>query len=158
VAITIWTSIKAHEYYYPDDDFGQMVKEPTTIFIAKKNGRYEISYEEKVGNLRFNVVNVETGASVPVQELDFPATLAENVERRGHWFIVERPGTYRLSTDPWPGGTELYLDFKNTQAIALWFLGGIIIGAPFIGFGFLFLILRVASSFGSMEGQNVSKG
>jgi hypothetical protein len=81
-----------------------------------------------LGDLTFNVVERETGATVPVEEFSLLTRAFHTAGRRGYAIQIERPGNYRLSTQPWPEGVVLFLGFCDTQSIARWSLAGIVLG------------------------------
>jgi len=60
--------------------------------------------------------------------------------RGGHGFHVESPGDYQLSTNPWPRAAELFLAFQNTEAIARWTPGGMVLGGLPAWIAILFFI------------------
>jgi hypothetical protein len=140
IAIAILSSLKAHEFYYPEDQFGQIVKKSSELFSAGRTGRYEIDHESRVGDLTFRVVDIGTGEQIPVHEFGFLASMAHTQERRGHWFDIDKPGAYELTIAPFPTGTEVLLDFRNTGAIAGWTIGGIVAASLPIGLALLYFL------------------
>ncbi|MBM79415.1 MAG: hypothetical protein CMJ78_02320 [Planctomycetaceae bacterium] len=162
VAVVIWTTMKAHQYYYPNDGFGQTIKEPVVLFTAQRTGRYEIHYDHELGDLTFNITDKQTAATVPVKEFDIVTKLFHTAGRGGHGFHVETPGDYQLSTNPWPRGAEVFLDYQNTQAVARWTLGGIVLGGLPAAFAILLFIAMLRpkqqSESKSSEATNVNGG
>lgn len=146
IAVTILTSIKAHEYYYSAVPFGQFVTEPRITFTAERTGRYEISYKDELGELIFDVVEMKTGAAVPVSEFGLLTEIVHTAGYKGHAFYIERPGSYQLSVWPWPQEAKLELGFSNHQAIAYWSLGGLALGSLLTGFSILLLIAMLHRS------------
>ena len=51
IAVIIWMTLKAHEYYYPNVRFGHSVTNPRATFTAERTGRYEILYDDELGDL-----------------------------------------------------------------------------------------------------------
>lgn len=143
VAIAIFSNMRAEQYYYADyadADFGQLVREPYAHFIATRAGRYEVSNDIKFGELTFSVANAETAQNVPVSEFGLFASLAGARDHRGFAFDIDRPGEYTLTTTPFPDGAEIELDFKDTEAVGRWAVGGLLAGTvPFI-LSFVYLI------------------
>ena len=145
IAISICMTIKAHSYYDSNDEFYSPFSESHATFTVERTGRYEIDYDEDLGDLTFDVVESETGTPVQVQEFNLLTALAHTGGRRGHEFYIERPGNYELQVRPWPRGAEVIVSSLDTRAIALWSVGGIVLGGLPIGIGFLLLLFAIVS-------------
>src|SRR4030095_2894188 len=122
--VGMWMStIKAHEYYYPDVH-GVIVGAPKSTFTAARPGRYEISHKDNLGTVKFEVVSETSATPIPVAEFGVVASIAYMSGWRGYSFHIETPGVYQLSVEPWRDGQEVYLKYRNSDAIGGWALGG----------------------------------
>lgn len=139
VVVMVATSKKAHEFYYPNVRFHEVVTSPVSSFTTDRAGRYEINHDHTLGDLSFKLVEKETGTAVAVHEFGFVEFLANTAGRNGYAFEIEKTGTYELSTQPWPAGAELSVGFCNTRAIAGWTLAGLLFGGMFVGLAFVLL-------------------
>jgi hypothetical protein len=135
LALSIWTSMKANRYYYPEEIFGRKIQQSRTTLKIKRAGRHEIDYDDDLGDLTFTVTNSLSTADVPVSQFGLLTELFHTSGQTGAWFDVAAPGEYSLTVDPWPEGAELFVDYRNTRAIANWHLLGMVGGGLMIGFG-----------------------
>ena len=67
VYVSIWTSDRAHQYYYPEIP-GSLFQDSSETFTFNRTGRYEITMPSELGDLTCHVVEKETGAEVSVHE------------------------------------------------------------------------------------------
>jgi len=125
IAIGIWMGIKGHDYYYPGR-LGFDLREEQSSFEARDVGRYELDYKQELGDLTFEVVS-ETGEQVAVREFAVLTRLFHTMGRQGHAFRVDKAGTYRVSVRPWSTGAKVHLSYQDTQAIARWSFGGMLL-------------------------------
>lgn len=137
LALSAWTSLRANRYYYPEERFGRKIQQSKTTLKINRAGRYEIDYDDDLGDLTFTVTNSLSTADVPVSRFGLLTELFHTSGKTGAWFEVPRPNEYLLTVEPWPAGAELFVDFRNTRAIANWHLLGIVVGGLMVGFGLL---------------------
>ncbi|MEC9003935.1 MAG: hypothetical protein VX644_11215 [Planctomycetota bacterium] len=138
--VGLWTSQRAHRYYYPDI--------PSELYTGtdfpldrefERTGRYEISCDAALDDVIFKVVAEKTGAAVEVHEFNFWTRLCHTSEYRGYGFSIEQPGLYELTASSLPAGTEVHFGFVDTPAIARWMYIGILLGSSLAGLAFLLL-------------------
>ena len=147
VVAVLWTSQRAHRYYYPGI--------PSEVYTGtdfpldrefERTGRYEISCDAALDDVIFKVVEEKTGTAVEVQEFNFCTRLCHTSAYRGYGFSIEQPGLYELSSSSLPAETEVHFGFVDTPAIARWTYIGILLGSSLVGLAFLlFYRLMIAS-------------
>ena len=143
IAIGIWMGIRGHDYYYPGR-LGFDLHERQSSFSAEDVGRYELDYKQELGPLTFDVTS-PTGERITVKEFGILTRLFHTVGRQGHAFHIDHPGTYQVSVQPWPTGAEVRLSYTNTQAIARWCFGGMVLPGLSCGLAALALLRMVRS-------------
>ena len=165
VIIGLWmTTYKAHEYYHADDRdrLYLPIREQDSTFKVEQAGRYELSYQEGLADLTFDVISIDKGTPIPIERFGIVTQLAHTRGWRGHAFWIDSPGIYRLSVRPWPTGAEVHLSDTNTQAIARWSIGGMLFTAVCLTLMTLiaFRIFKRAKESGSrpMEVPKASQG
>src|SRR5260370_24638531 len=131
--VGLWMTVKAHEYYYPGR-LHLLIREQDSTFKVEQAGRHELSYRDDFGDLEFDVVSVEKGTTIPVERFGFLTQKFHTSGWRGHAVRIDSPGVYRLSARPWPNGGEVHISYTNTEAIARWALGGILLISACIAF------------------------
>jgi hypothetical protein len=139
VLFGFWMTVKAHEYYYPGR-LHLVIREQDSTFKVEQTGRHELSYRDDLGDLKFDVVSVEKSTRIPVERFGVLAQTVHTTGWRGHAFRVDLSGVYRLSARPWPKGAEVHLSFTNTETIARWALGGILLGGVCVALMMLLVI------------------
>jgi len=132
IGFGFWMTDKAHEYYYPGR-LHLLIQEQDSTFEAEQAGRHELSYRDELGDLKFDVVSVAKGTRIPIEPFGVFTQLAHTSGWRGHAFQIDSPGLYRLSARPWPNGAEVHLSYTDTEAIARWSLGGILLAGTCLG-------------------------
>ena len=140
-AAIAWTSHEGHKYYYPDESSKELTN-PISQFTALRAGRYEISYDRKLGDLTFDVSDKDTAKSVPVSDIEGFAQLGSTAGYVGKKFYIERPGSYRISTNPWPPEAKFLISFRNTQAVTYWTIGGLFLACLPTWITVLYLVRR----------------
>jgi len=131
VVFGFWMTVKAHEYYYPGELHlrfagGQALD---ATFKVEKPGRYELSCRDDLGDLKFDVVSIDKGTPIPLERFGVLTQVAHTTGRRGHSFQIDSPGVYRLTSGPLPAGAAVSLGYTDTEAIARWSLGGMLVAA-----------------------------
>jgi len=157
VVVGLWTSQRAHRYYYPDipgevftgTDFPQDRELPRT-------GRYEISCAAALDDVVFKVTEKKTGTTVEVHEFNFWTRLCHTSEYRGYGFSIEQPGLYELTSSSLPAGTEVHFGFVDTPAIARWMYIGILFGSSLAGLAFLLLYRLMVVSLPPQPAQDLA--
>jgi hypothetical protein len=140
VVCGLWmATVKAHDYYYPGR-LHLLIREPVSTFRVEQAGRHELSYRDELGDLKFDVVSVDQGRTIPVDRFSVLSQAFHTAGRCGHAVRIDSPGVYRLSTRPWPNGAEVELAYTNTEAIARWALGGILLAGGCIALMILLAI------------------
>ena len=138
VVAVLWTSQRAHRYYYPGI--------PSEVYTGtdfpldrefERTGRYEISCDAALDDVIFKVVEEKTGTAVEVYEFNFWTRLCHTSAYRGYGFSIEQPGLYELSSSSLPAETEVHFGFVDTPAIARWTYIGILLGSSLVGLAFL---------------------
>ena len=136
----LWTSQRAHRYYYPAI--------PGAVFTAmefpvirefERTGRYELSCDATHADVAFKVVAKEAGTGIPVRGFNFLTRLCHGSESQGYGFVIEEPGAYELSASSLSPGTEVHFGFVNTPAMARWTWIGILAGSCQIGLAIMLL-------------------
>lgn len=136
----LWTSQRAHSYYYSDI--------PSDVFVGtdfpldrdfQRTGRYEMSCDSALDDVLFKVVEKETGAAVEVHEFNLLTRLWHTAEYRGYGFAIEKPGVYELSSSSLPADTQVHFGFVDTPAIARWTWIGMLLVSSLIGLAILLL-------------------
>lgn len=143
----LWTSQRAHRYYYPGI--------PSEVYTGtdfpldrefERTGRYEISCDAALGDVIFKVVEEKTGTAVEVHKFNFWTRLCHTSAYRGYGFFIEQPGRYELSSSLLPAETEVHFGFVDTPAIARWTYIGILLGSSLVGLAFLLLYRLMMTS------------
>ena len=139
VVFGFWMTVKAHEYYYPGR-LHLVIREQDSTFKVEQTGRHELSYRDDLGDLNFDVVSVEKGTPIPVKRFGVLTQTVHTTGWRGHAFRIDSSGVYRLSARPWPNGAEVQVSYTDTEAIARWALGGILLGGVCVALMILLVI------------------
>jgi len=139
VVFGFWMTVKAHEYYYPGR-LHLVIREPDSTFKVEQTGRHELSYRDDLGDLKFDVVSIEKGTPIPVERFGVLTQTFHTTGWRGQAFRIDSPGVYRLSARPLPNGAEVHLSYSDTEAIARWALGGILLGGVCVALMILLVI------------------
>ncbi len=157
VVAVLWTSQRAHRYYYSDI--------PGDVFAGtdfpldrdfQRTGRYEMSCDATLDDVIFKVVEKETGAVVAVHEFNFLTRLWHTSAYRGYGFSIEKPGLYELSSSSLSAGTEVHFGFVDTPAIARWTWIGMLLGSSLAGLAFLLLYRLMVVSLPAQQTGDLS--
>jgi|GEM_PF-6414373 hypothetical protein len=157
VVAVLWTSQRAHRYYYPD--IASEVFAGTDFPLDRdfqRTGRYEISCDAALDDVVFKVIEKKTGAAVEVHEFNFLTRLWHTNAYRGYGFSIEQPGRYELSSSSLPAGTEVHFGFVDTPAIARWTWIGMLLGSSLAGLAFLMLYRLMVVSLPSQPSQDLT--
>jgi hypothetical protein len=145
IAFGVWMSVKAHEYYYPGElhlGFGGAQALDAT-FKVEKPGRYELSCRDDLGDLKFAVVSIDNGTPIPLERFGVLTQIFHTSGRRGYSFQIDSPGVYQLSSGPLPTGAAVSLGYTDTEAIARWSLGGMLVAAVCLGLTLLLVVKMI---------------